>query len=170
MKSGYSDIRKLVVSKYSNMTAFASDFVAHFQSQEMSNSIALRIPHATSAPLIIICGIISVILGSLTLDQLKKWCSPKMDKLTGKKTGVHKSSKTTRKPPRSCSTDEVEPVGEFEQALEVLGFKKIKKKRRSSSSKRLRITHRFISPFPEMEELAGKKAARQFVHNIADLP
>ena len=143
-----------------------------FSTPEMSNAIALRMSQAVSGSLLIVYGIISVIIGSLALDKLKKLgiCSDRPHS-PKKKMKVVKTPKTTKKSARGNSVDEVKPDGEFENALRLLGFKKIRKKRRSTSSKNLRVTHRRMTP-KELtpKELAGKKAARQYMHNLADLP
>tara|TARA_B110000008_G_scaffold42370_1_gene39707 strand:- start:3329 stop:4000 length:672 start_codon:yes stop_codon:yes gene_type:complete len=165
MKNSYSDMRHFVGSKSSNMTQYIGDLFTKMSSPEMSNAITLKLPQAVSGSLLIMYGVISFILGSLALDKLKSFNMCSGDPKSPRK--ATRTPVTTKKTRRAYTIDEVEPVGEFEEALISHGFKKMKKRRRGSS-KKLRITHRFMTP--TQKELSGKKAVRQYLQNIADLP
>ena len=72
MKNTYMDMKNFASLKSSNITVYIGEMLTKLSTPEMSNAIALRMPQAVSGSLLIVYGIISVIIGSLALDKLKK--------------------------------------------------------------------------------------------------
>ena len=108
-----------------------------------------------------------MVLAQYTYDRLgkiRKWMSSNQ---TGR-AAIPYSKPEERKTKRQCRVDEMKPVGQFEEAIIQHGWKKIKKTRKNGSRKGLRTTHRFITPLGE--ELSGKKAARQYLQIMSELP
>ena len=158
-KESYANTVNYFGPKSYELAEYASQIWSNMSNPEMTTAIALRMPMAVSAPMIMIYGILCVVLGCIVFEKIRHLTS--VPKYTRENIDTNQSS--------HLDSNEVEPNGEFEVALIEHGYKKIKKHvRKRSNASGFRITHRFISP--TQVELAGKTAARQYLRNMSYLP
>ena len=125
-----------------------------------STAIVSSMAPTSSAPVFVIYVAVSVIIGQVVYARLGTIVQRQSPIVQRPSTPV-----TIRKKQKK-RLDEVEPVGEFEEALKRHGWTKIKKTRKIGRVG-LRTTHRFLTP--TKEELSGKKAARQYLQNLSEL-
>lgn len=164
----FTNVTGSALSFHSHTTRVVDEWWGNISSPSMSNMLVPVMSDMSFGPIMFISHVtISMVLAQYTYDRLgkiRKWiCSNQMERAA-----IPYIAPEERKTTLQCRVDEMKPVGQFEVAVIQHGWKKIKKTRKNGSRNGRRTTHRFITPLGE--ELSGKKAARQYLQIMSELP